>query len=196
MKKDKGQAQLGLFLSLVVTLFVIGLIVMIFAIMGTELRDNTYDSTTSSYVAELHQTNTSVTKTFQLNASTNYALRNAVCTVVSVYNTSSPHALISSGNYTSWSNCTIRPSTATAPYANASWLVNYTAVWDKDNTATYVMNDTVVALSGSVDFFDLFVVIGAMVVLIALVVLIVVAIKGSNIMGASKGTSGASIGTA
>jgi uncharacterized membrane protein len=194
MKKDKGQAQLGLFLSIIVTLFVVGLIVMIFAIMGTELKDSQYDSTSSTYVAELHNTNTSVTKTFDLNASTNYALRNAVCSVVSVYNTT--NELIASGNYTAYSNCTVRAYTATAPYANVSWLVNYTVVWDKDNTATYVMNDTIDALGGSVDFFDLFVVIGAMVVLISLVVIIVLSIKGSNLMGASKSPSGASIGTA
>jgi uncharacterized protein (UPF0333 family) len=50
MKKDnKAQVQLGLFLSLIVMLFVIGLIVMIFTIMGNELRDASYTSTTVSF---------------------------------------------------------------------------------------------------------------------------------------------------
>ena len=40
-KKDKGVAGLTILLSLVTMLFVIGLLVMIFALMGSELQDAT-----------------------------------------------------------------------------------------------------------------------------------------------------------
>ena len=44
-KQDKGVAGLTILLSLVTMLFVIGLLVMIFAMMGGELQDATTDAT-------------------------------------------------------------------------------------------------------------------------------------------------------
>jgi len=95
-KKDKGVAGLTVLLSLVTMLFVIGLIVMIFALMGAELQDATTDS-----------------------------------------------------------------------------------------TAIEVINDTSVAISSVTDWFGIFIVIGAMVVLILLTVIIITAIRGSGMMGGS-----------
>lgn len=51
-----------------------------------------------------------------------------------------------------------------------------------DGTAIGVINDTGTALSGVTDWFDIFIVIGAMVVLILLTVVIIVAIRGSGLM--------------
>jgi len=45
-KTDKGVAGLTILLSLVVMLFVIGLLVMIFSIMGSKMSDATYEETT------------------------------------------------------------------------------------------------------------------------------------------------------
>lgn len=45
LKKDKGVAGLEVFLSLIVMLFIIGLIVMVFAMMGGELQSATTDAT-------------------------------------------------------------------------------------------------------------------------------------------------------
>lgn len=39
LKKDKGVAGLNVFLSVIVMLFVIGILVMVFALMGGELQD-------------------------------------------------------------------------------------------------------------------------------------------------------------
>ena len=44
-KTDKGTAGLTILLSLIVMLFIIGLIVMIFSLMGSELMDATPDTT-------------------------------------------------------------------------------------------------------------------------------------------------------
>ena len=93
-KTDKGVAGLTILLSLVTMLFVIGLIVMIFALMGGELQDATTDT-----------------------------------------------------------------------------------------TAIGVINDTSTAISSVTDWFDIFIVIGAMVVLILLTVIIITAIRGSGMMG-------------
>lgn len=93
LRKDKGVAGLTILLSLVTMLFVIGLLVMIFALMGGELQDATTDT-----------------------------------------------------------------------------------------TAIDVINDTTVSISSVTDWYDIFIVIGAMVVLILLTVIIIVAIRGSGLM--------------
>ena len=96
-KNDKGVAGLTIFLSLIVMLFVIGLLVMVFSLMGGELQDATDDA-----------------------------------------------------------------------------------------TAIDVINNTTQSLSGATDWFDIFVVIGAMVVLILLVVIIIQAIRGSGLVASGS----------
>ena len=93
LRQDKGVAGLTILLSLVTMLFVIGLLVMIFALMGGELQTATDDA-----------------------------------------------------------------------------------------TAIGVINDTTVAISDVTDWFAIFIVISAMVVLILLTVIIITAIRGSGMM--------------
>jgi len=93
LQQDKGVAGLTILLSLVTMLFVIGLLVMVFSLMGAELQDATTDT-----------------------------------------------------------------------------------------TAIGVINDTTVAISGVTDWFAIFIVIGAMVVLILLTVIIITAIRGSGML--------------
>lgn len=50
MKKDRGVAGLSILLSLVTMLFVIGLLVMIFALMGGELMNATTDTTADNVI--------------------------------------------------------------------------------------------------------------------------------------------------
>jgi len=52
-----------------------------------------------------------------------------------------------------------------------------------DATAIDVINDTTSAISSVTDWFEIFIVIGAMVVLILLTVIIITAIRGSGMMG-------------
>ena len=96
LRQDKGVAGLTILLSLVVMLFVIGLLVMIFALMGGELQGATTDA-----------------------------------------------------------------------------------------TAITVINDTTTSIASVTDWYDIFIVIGAMVVLILLTVIIIVAIRGSGMMSGS-----------
>ncbi len=51
-----------------------------------------------------------------------------------------------------------------------------------DATAIGVINDTTTSISSVTDWFDIFIVIGAMVVLILLTVIIITAIRGSGLM--------------
>jgi len=59
LKQDKGVAGLTILLSLIVMLFIIGLIVMVFTLMGAGLRDS--DALTAEVSSEVLQTEVNVT---------------------------------------------------------------------------------------------------------------------------------------
>ena len=63
-KQDKGVAGLTILLSLVTMLFVIGLIVMIFALMGGELQGATTDATAIDVINDTTTSISSVTDWF------------------------------------------------------------------------------------------------------------------------------------
>ena len=60
-KQDKGVAGLTILLSLVTMLFVIGLLVMIFALMGGELQDATTDKVAIEVINDTTSSISSVT---------------------------------------------------------------------------------------------------------------------------------------
>lgn len=66
MKQDKGTAGLTILLSLIVMLFVIGLIVMIFSIMSAELQGATTDATAIKTINDTGTAISSVTQWFDL----------------------------------------------------------------------------------------------------------------------------------
>jgi len=175
-KADKGVAGLTILLSLVTMLFVIGLIVMIFSLMGGELRDATYTTTSATVTNETG---------FYLNGTT-YTVTNADAqdfasfVVTNVVDTFSNVTLLT-GNYTVGSAGTIVNATADANVSNEHY-VSYTYVYGAENTATGVINDTTGSIATVTDWFDIFIVIGAMVVLILLTVIIITAIRGSGLM--------------
>jgi uncharacterized membrane protein len=65
-KKDKGVAGLTILLSLIVMLFIIGLIVMIFSLMGSELQTATTDATAIKVINDTGQSISSVTDWFDI----------------------------------------------------------------------------------------------------------------------------------
>lgn len=65
-KEDKGVAGLTILLSLIVMLFVIGLLVMIFSIMGSKLQASTTDATAIDVINETGQSIASVTDWFDI----------------------------------------------------------------------------------------------------------------------------------
>jgi uncharacterized membrane protein YhfC len=65
-KTDKGVAGLSILLSLIVMLFVIGLLVMIFAIMGGKLQSSTTDATAITVINDTSDAISSVTDWFDI----------------------------------------------------------------------------------------------------------------------------------
>ena len=65
-KTDKGTAGLTILLSLIVMLFIIGLIVMIFALMGSSLMGSTTDTTAIKVINDTSQSISSVTEWFDI----------------------------------------------------------------------------------------------------------------------------------
>jgi len=185
-KEKKGQvAGLNLLLGVIVMLFICGFLVMIFSLMGGEMEATTYNQ-------DVAQTAVANETTGVMNESvgssgwyalTNNALRDAQCVIGLVTNATGGET-IASGNYTT-SNCLISVSAnVDAGYNNTAWNVSYTSTADTDSTASGTINKTYTALSGVTDWFDIIIVIGAMVVLILLTVIIISAIRGSGMMGA------------
>jgi len=189
LKQDRGVAGLTILLSLVVMLFVIGLLVMIFVLMGSELRTSTYTSLTSVEVV-----NESITapNTAGINLTTGNSARDGVCGTVVLLNATGDLD-ISSANYTQTSCSIVNLTGEFVEYDTVLASYNYT--WSADNTATDVMNDTTNSLSDVTDWFSIFIVIGAMVVLILLTVIIITAIRGSGMIQGGA-TQGGNVGSA
>jgi len=193
-KQDKGVAGLTILLSVIVMLFVIGLLIMIFSLMSSELQSSTYTETAGTVTNEDHLV-AEIIAGDELDGVS--GLRNSVCSIVSVRNETADGTVLLSGNYSLTGGCDLANATEILDLAGGvtKWVVNYTYVYDNDNTATDVMNSTSSALGGAVDWFDIFIVITAMIVLILLTVIIITAIRSSGmIAGGGRGTN--QIGTA
>jgi len=65
-KQDRGVAGLTILLSLVTMLFVIGLLVMIFSLMGGELQSSTEDATAIGVINDTTTSISSVTEWFPI----------------------------------------------------------------------------------------------------------------------------------
>ena len=66
MRKESGTAGLNVLLSVVVMLFVIGLVVMVFALMGGELMNATDDPTAIGVINDTASSIASVTNWFPI----------------------------------------------------------------------------------------------------------------------------------
>jgi uncharacterized membrane protein len=194
MKQDKGTAGLTILLSVVVMLFVIGLMIMIFSLMGNGMKNAIYTATTSTSTNEslARPTTAGITLTVGDSAT------NGECgTITAILNgTTGGGQPITSGNWTQ-TGCTVVNATnwVTLLYStNVRYTYPYT--YDADNEATRVIGNTTEGIGGAVDWFDIFIVITAMVVLILLTVIIITAIRSSGLVQAG-GTQGANkVGTA
>jgi len=176
LKDKKGVAGLDLALSIIALLFVIGLLVMIFSLMGSELQDT--DSVKASEDATVTDTTLTVTDGGTTLTSCNSANQGSAVAISTAYNESG-HVLITSGNYTLTVPCTIT-ALGSSEFNNTVWNVTYAYTyagvsWD-------IMNDTNTALSEVPDWFPIVIVITFMVVLILLTVMIIRAIRGSGLI--------------
>lgn len=182
LRQDKGVAGLTILLSLITMIFVIGLLVMIYALMGGSLAgssgvvDSESATTTQSNVALNDGAGTSLTACAG-------AVQGAGATFVGATNSS---VAINSANFT-FSGCTIY-SVGTSIY-NGTTISNVTYSYTYAGESYGVINETTTAISNVTDWFGIFIVISAMVVLILLVVIIISAVRGSGLMtGGSTAT--------
>lgn len=173
LKQDKGVAGLSILLASVVMVFLIGFLVMIFAIIGAQLQtssDTPTDVTVTGEASFFNSTGDTVAGASALG------FRNFA--IVTATNTSSG-LLIQPGNYT---------TTAAGVVFNATSVVwaavtlNYTYTYDANNTATEAIADTTTALAGVTSWFPVIITIVVMVSLILLTVIIIAAIRGSGIL--------------
>jgi hypothetical protein len=180
LKTDRGVAGLTILLSLVVMLFVIGLLVMIFSLMGGELSNAVY----TDVALTKNQTNTYLNATASTVLSTTGYINPINLRDVVIRNATT-NTVISSGNYTVYPNFTIIKTTAGGNWSNVN--ITFTFNYGESNTATNVINETTSGISSVTDWYPIFIVIGAMVVLILLTVIIIVAIRGSGMMAGGTG---------
>lgn len=182
IKNDKGVAGLTVLLSVISTLFAIGLIIMIFVVMNTQLIDN--DALYTADSGRIDNETINMTGGVSLSVSN---LRSSACTLVYVANFSDSGAEITAANYTQ-TNCNFMNTSA---YGDESQLIHdvnvtYTYTYLNPSGAVGVANTTATGLAGTVDWFPLFIVITAMVVLILLTVIIITSIRSSGMMGGGE----------
>jgi len=186
LRQDEGVAGLTMLLSLVTMLFVIGLLVFIFALMGGEIKD-----TDGLKASESVSGAVDTSLTFSLGKLTltdcGASVEGAITSITSFYNES---VLVNSGNYT-YSGCVVDFS----DNEYNTTMDNVTYSYTYAGTGWGVANDTIGSISNVTDWYDIFVVIGAMVILILLTVIIITAVRGSGLM-AGGSTSGSTSGSA
>lgn len=191
IKHDQGVAGLTILLSLIVMLFVIGLLIMIFSIMSGKMVDT---DTLYSSSGTLYSTNETLA---QSTAGTDVAVagyRNVACSIVNLYNGTTA---IGIGNVTEISECKYSNSTISNGVGYTTLKIYYSYTYDTDSSgAVGVINDTSSALAGVSDWFDIFIVIGAMVVLILLTVIIITAIRSSGLVSGGEASPNNSVGSA
>ena len=189
LKLDKGQAGLQILLSVVTMLFVIGLMVMIFSLMGGELEDFSETNVNGGTVQPDNHTYDNVTSV-TFSTPTIIALEDVSCIIVNVTNATTTTQVIGTDNYTQ-DNCYLETTDSGQARANvgvsANWNVTYTYTYTTDTTASGVIENSTSAIGTVVNWFPLFIVISAMVVLILLTVIIITAIRGSGLIGGGSG---------
>lgn len=187
----KAQIGLPILLSVMVAIFLTGLLLMIYALMSAGLidSDSLYTSLTGS---EDNETLTSVEDVSGESLSV-AGYRSVSCSISAVTNASNGKP-ITSANYT-LSDCNLKSSGDNA-FNNTNWNVTYSYSFLNPTEAVNVINDTSVSLGGTTAWFPIMIVMVAMVVLILLTVIIITAIRGSGLMGNGKGGQGGDSGTA
>jgi hypothetical protein len=198
-KKDKGTAGLTVIISIITILFVIGLLTMIFALMGDNVGYVTKTDATGAVV------NGSVTGLLTNNTQLLFATTEEIaytdiaCTLTVLHNGSDEDwDLVPTDNYTvgGLGNCYVIGNDDAYSGAGVGYQATYTTAYKADTTSSDLIDDTTESLSGVPDWFPIIIVIGFMVVLILLVSIIITAIRGTGLMGAGAGVSGGTAGSA
>lgn len=177
LRKDKGVAGLTILLSAVAMVFIIGFLVMVFAIIGGSLQDNALTPTSATTTGEAGWINSSG---YTVDDATAPGFRSFAITSIT---NETGGFLIASGNYTYTSAGVITNATA------VTWTaveINYTYVYSSNNTATESIGETVTSIAGVAEWFPIIITITVMVALILLTVIIIVTIRSSGILAGGQ----------
>jgi hypothetical protein len=176
LNNKKGVAGLNVFLSVIAMLFMIGIIVMVFAIAGAELKS------AQMYNENVKISNETFNVTAVLQDLTTGAGYSDCANAGYVYanNLTLPDELTSTDLH--FEGCQFNVTGAGVGYIAQKINITYTVDYTSNPTARDTINDTYNAVSDSVDWFPTFIVLGAMVVLILLVVIIINSIRGSGLI--------------
>ncbi len=186
---DKGVAGLTILLSVVTMLFVIGLLIMIYSLMGGELGevDTVARQFTSTSFDQNGSTLSSLGTSLTVCASATLGSINSIV----LLNGTGTDVVAPEGNYTT-ADCVVTMLSA-SDYNNSVVNVTYDYTYAGDTFS--VINDTISAIADTTDWFPIFIVITAMVVLVLLTVIIIVSIRGSGLMGGTS-EKGGNVGSA
>ena len=184
MKNKKGQAGLGIYLSVITTIFMIGLIVFVFIIAGNKLHTATTD--TSDAIAVTNITSASVITNANNNSGgtavaltgLDSTLPSCALTISTIYNATG--TLLTTAEYKT-SGCKIYSVpvlTQNGVKINVTGTYRYTT----ETSASQVINESTNAFTEVTDWFGTFIVLGAMVVLILLIVIVIGSIRNTGLI--------------
>lgn len=173
LKKDKGVAGLTILLSVVAMIFIIGFLVMVFAIIGSELSTNSATAVSTTVNNETGSINSTG---YTLDGASAMGFNNPA--IVLALNATA-NTTIASGNYTLSSAGVVTNATGVI---FDDVLFTYTYGYTENNTATEAIVDTTSSIAGVTSWFPIIITITVMVALILLTVIIIVAIRQSGIL--------------
>ena len=149
---------------------------MVFALMGGELQEATWEATTGTLANEtLALTDAGVDTTVA-------DLRDIALDDVVLTNATGGE-VIPANNYTVLGGTVTTLGSSLYNGTDGNISASYT--YNADTTASDVINDTTSGISGVTDWFPIIIVITAMVVLILLTVIIITAIRGSGLVASA-----------
>lgn len=180
LQSKRGVAGLEILISLIATLFVAGVLVMAFLIAGSKLEDTASDTATANVYNETIASVDNVTGEDLAHIST----AGVACSITRVTNATDGVAIVT-GNWTASGvgSCHLTAVGWEDGITNENWNVTYSYDYTEDVDAVEAINDTGTAISTVTDWFDTFIVIGAVVVLVLLIVLVIMAIRRAGLMG-------------
>lgn len=180
LNKNKGVAGLEVLLSVIAMLFMIGLIIMIFVIAGSNLQTSVKDTASSGSTLQTLYNVTSGTSLTECTSQRD----GTIGSLVSVVNATDNTITFLLGNF-STNGCVISNTTADYNWDEYQDLVNVTYTYNylSNPEAVDVINSTKISVASTVDWFDIIVVLTALVVLVLLIMIIIASIRNSGLIG-------------
>jgi len=183
LKSNKGIAGLEILISLIASLFVAGVLVMAFTIAGSKMQESVDETVVTAFGNEtqLTQVGTTARSTgFTEVSNSSFLVFNS--TGEQILNAGVHYELVSGSGY-----LTFTQAGAELVNGTGNLVYNISGSYTWIGGAGDVINQTKTAISSVTDWFDTFIVIGAIVVLVLLIVLVIIAIRRAGLMGGGAG---------